>query len=80
MDACGVQWTLGLLHLAFLDAPSGLPVCQGGEKGGNEARGAGYEPEPQGTAPDSAQRDRHRKTPLEEPGWPYEYDPRNKYQ
>jgi hypothetical protein len=50
---------------AFLDAPSASPFAGEGIKGGNDAHGAGYEPGPQGTAPGSAQRDRHRKTPFE---------------
>ena len=47
---------------------SASPFSGEGIKGGNDVHGAGYEPGPRGTAPGSAQRDRHRKTPLDEPG------------
>jgi hypothetical protein len=36
---------------AFLDAPQPSPSAREGIKGGYDARGAGYEPGPQGAAP-----------------------------
>ena len=72
MEPCGVQWTLGLLHRSVSRCPPSRRkrrrkpgrICAGAN-----ARGAGYEPEPQGAAPGSAQRDHLRKTPLSEPGF-----------
>jgi hypothetical protein len=78
MDAYGAQWTSKLLHRGISRRPQ-LTVPRdkrGGKRVGANARGAGYEPGPQGTAPGSAQRDRHRKTPLDEPGCLYDYHPR----